>query len=530
MSRDAVDPSNRVVDVSPGPAEPPPVGGAMRADSEARRAGDTTQSVVRGARPVVIAQILTVATRAGVSLLTAVLLVPRDLGIIAIATTLMTFLDQIRDMGTGVALIQRAELRNSVVCTVFLFNLLLGGSVMLTQLAIAPPLASWLHEPRAQGILFALAPAAVVLSTGQVHHALLRRDLRYREIAIITMFSTVANAAVTIGGALSGLGAWALALGIGVGYAVDTLFCWYYDKWRPWSDWRVEWSALREVVGFSFHVFVANFVRFVFSQTDVIFVQRFLGTSALGLYAFVVRILSYPQSAISNIVGELTLPAFAKHQADDEALTRGLTRSAGVVAVLTFPMMAGLAAVARPAVDGVLADQWHDLTPLIWMLAPLGAGISISGMCGSILLAKGSGRRYVQWVVVNTIPGMVAFIIGLHWGLIGACALGTAAFFVFAPLYLYMCFRVIHLSVWRFLAGLIPTAAITGVMTAVVLGVDAVSSRFVPDPVVLFIGMVTGAAVYLGGMLLLRPAAFDDAIETILRRRRPVAADVVTEA
>jgi PST family polysaccharide transporter len=501
----------------------------LRHDSVERSTGDTTETVVRGARPMMTAQIVTVATRAIVSLLTAVLLVPKDLGIIAIAATIMMFLDQIRDMGTGVTLIQRAALKNSVICTIFLFNLLVGASLTLVQFATAAPLASWLNEPSARGVLMALAPCALILSTGQVHHALLRRDLRYREIALVSMFGTLANGIVTIAGALAGWGAWALAAGIGVGYLVDTALSWYYDKWRPWAEWHVDWRGTNEVVGFSLNVFFANFVRFLFAETDTIVVQLLLGTSSLGLYSYAQRILSYPQSAVSNIVGELTLPAFAKHQTDDEALARGITRSAGVVAVLTFPMMAGLAAVARPVVNGLLAPAWHDLTPLIWLLAPFGAGVSISVMCGSLLLAKGSGRGYFRWVMISTAPVMIAFVIGLYWGLIAACGFSTGVFFLLAPYYLHLCLREINLGVWRFLASLAPTAAITTVMVGVVLGVDALAGRYLSVLPVLAIGVASGGAVYLGAMYLFRPPAFEDAVSTILRRNRTAGDAVAAE-
>ena len=495
----------------------------IRADSESRLTGDTTTAVVAGARVVMLSQGFTITTRLVTSVLVAIMLGPKAIGVVAIAQTVMLLFDQIRDMGTGIALIQRPQLTNSIICTVFFFNVLVGLSLMLLQMAISQPVGELMRAPQAGAVLLALAPIPLILSLGQVHHALLRRDLKYREIGLLNAISAAANAVATIAGALAGLGAWALALGIAVGYCVDTALTWHFDKWRPWPSWQVEWRSMREIAGFSTHLFLANGVGFVFSQADKFLVGRWLGVASLGLYALAQRVLNYPRSAVSNVVGEVTLPAFAKHQADNSALQSGFTRSARVVALLTFPLMAGAAVVARPMVDGGMSPQWHDLAVLIWILAPLGAIQSITTLAGSLIMAKGRGGAYMWFTLLATLPVLATFAFCMRWGLAAACVGAAAMYVALTPFMLSMCFREIAMSRRKFFGDMAAVTLITVVMAAGVLGVESLLSGHVHDLTRMFVGIATGTAIYGGLMLLFRPAALKDTVEAVFRRRRQPA-------
>lgn len=492
----------------------------MRADSLSRSTGNTTSAVVSGARVVVLAQIFTLSTRFVMSVVLAILLLPRDIGVVAIAQTVMLFFDQIRDMGTGIALIQKAQLRNPMICTVFLFNVLLGAGLMLAQVALSEPVGAVMHEPQAGTILLALAPIPFVLSLGQVHHALLRRDLKYRQIAILNALAALANALASLLGALAGMGPWALALGIAVGYCVDTMLSWYFDDWRPWAAWKVEWRSMRDIAGFSTRIFAANAVGFLFSQSDKLLVGRWLGAGPLGLYSLAQRVLSYPRAAVSNMVGEVTLPAFAKHQADNVALQKGFVRAARVVALLTFPVMAGAAAVARPTVDGGLGPAWHGLTPLIWILAPLGAVQSITTLAGGLIVAKGRGGGYLSWTLLSSVPGLALFAIGLQWSLNWACIAGAGVYLLLTPLLLFLCFREVHLSVRTFARHMLAVTAISTVMAGVVVAVDATLGTSLPHLATMVVGIGVGVIVYVALLAIVRPAALTDTAEALFSRKR----------
>jgi PST family polysaccharide transporter len=473
--------------------------------------------LVSGAKALALAQIITQLARFGTNVVLAHLLAPRDFGLIAIGLVVILFLDQFRDLGTGVAVIQRKELSRDLINAVFFLNVLLGLALGLILLTGAGPITQIVSQDGNPNVLRAFAAITVLASLGQIHHALLRRDLRFRQLAFVTTADAVVNCTVSIFLAVVGFGVWALVIGTLAGALINTSAVWYLDRWRP--SRHVEFGTLRSIAGFSIHLFGSNFVNFFSAQSDKILVARFLGASALGIYGMATRILTYPLTSIAQVVAEVSFPAFARRQDDDAALRRGFLRATSVVALITFPLMAIVAAVARPAVDTVFGNNWRALTPLIWILAPIGAIQSVSVTANQILLAKGKATLLFRWVVFYSTVMLVAYIVGLHWGLVGLCLGSAIAIVMLTPLYLMLAFRTIDLPMTAYLRALMPIACCATAAAAAAWVTNTVVGRVADTSVVLTAGVIAGSAMYALTLLLVRPQALSD-VGLALQRRR----------
>jgi O-antigen/teichoic acid export membrane protein len=191
---------------------------------------------------------------------------------------------------------------------------------------------------------------------------------------------------------------------------------------------------------------------------------------------------------------------------------------------VTFPLMAIVAVVARPAVDTVFDARWESLTPLIWILAPVGAIQSVTGATYSLLMAKGHTGLLFRWVIFSSAMSFAGYIIGLHFdGLIGLCWATAITTGFLTPFNLVIVFRRIGLSLSTFVAPLIPITFGAFAGAGVALGVDDVVGRVAGPAVVLTAGVVAGFATVAGLTLLLRPQALEDGM-TALRSRGANAA------
>jgi lipopolysaccharide exporter len=485
-------------------------------EAELGAAPETTGTVASGTKAMAIAQVCAQVVRFATNIALAWLLVPRDFGLVAVATVVMTFLEQIKDMGTGAAIIQRRAISPDLVNGVFYLNLLMGLLVAVAMFATAGPLAGLMGNPAAANILRAFAGVTFIAAFGQVHHALLRRALRFKAIAVTSAVVAIVTSFVSVVGAALGMGVWALVLGTGVGTVVGTVMVWGYSPWRPAARWRG--AALHDIKGFSINLMAYNLLSFFFNQSDKILVGRWLGADALGIYALAQRVLMYPIASMSATVGEVVFPAFSRQQDDDDALYISFARAAGVMALLTFPLMAGAAVIARPGVATVFGSKWDSLVPLIWILAPTGAIQCVTFNTSSLLTAKGRPDLLFRWTVFSSAVVVVAYVVGLHWGLVGICAAYAIAIFFLAPLQMAFAFRSVGRGISGYVRELLPVTVITLVMAGVVFLVDTVSSRFLNDAAVAATGSVVGVVVYLLLIFTFRPRSLADAT-TALRSR-----------
>jgi PST family polysaccharide transporter len=473
--------------------------------------------VARGTRYTAASQVVTQLVRFGTNVVLARLLTPEDFGIVAIALVVTTLLDQVKDLGTGSAIIQRESVDDKLLNSVFYLNLALGAVLGLSIYLSAGPVASLLGAPQAAPVLQAFSVITVVTSLSQIHHSLLRRNLRFFEIGIVASVSAAATAVVSIIGALLGLNYWALVLGTAVGALVGTVLVWIYDRWRP--SLMLSLASLKSIWGYSVHLFLANILFIFFTQVDKIIIGRFIGSSALGTYTLAQRTVMSPITAVSTVVNEVSFPAFSRRQNDHAALRSGIIRSSQVVALVTFPAMIGLAVLADSAVPVVFGPQWYGLIPVIWLLAPIAAVQSMTVSSTQVLLAKGRSDWAFRWGVVYCLVLTVFELIGVRWGLVGVAAAYAAGILLLTPFELALAFRTIEMRLRDYLRELLPHVWITAVMAVCVAaaagGVRAVTEA---DWAELMVGSLVGLLVYGLLILIVRPPALYNALIVIRRR------------
>jgi lipopolysaccharide exporter len=490
---------------------------ASRVTTEPAESAADTTNVARGTRYTAVSQVFTQVVRFGTNIVLARLLTPEDFGIVAIALVVTMLLDQIMDLGTGSAIIQRKSVDDKLLNSVFYLNLALGALLGLSLYLSAGLVASLLGSPEAKPVLQAFSVVTAVTSLGQIHDALLRRNLRFGEIAIVTGVSAAATAVISIGGALLGLGYWALVLGTAVGALVGTVLVWIYDRWRP--SLMLSLASLKSIWGYSIHLFLSNMLFMFFTQVDKIIIGRFLGSTALGTYTLAQRTVTSPITAVSTVVNEVAFPAFSRRQNDHAALRSAFVRSSRVVALVTFPAMIGLAVLADPAVNVVFGSQWLDLIPVIWLLAPIAAVQSMTVNSTQMLLAKGRSDWAFRWGVVYCLVLTVLELLGVRWGLVGVAAAYAAGILLLTPFALALAFRTIEMRLRDYLRELLPHFWITAVM-AVCVAASARGVRAVTDAdwAELLVGCLVGVLVYGLLILIVRPPALHDALIVIRRR------------
>ena len=474
-----------------------------------------------GAKAMAISQVINQVARFGTNIVLARLLVPREFGLMTIALVVMAFLDQFRDLGTGIAIIQRRHLTQPLLNAVFFLNTVLGIALGATLLAAAGPITNLVAQDGNPNVLRAFAAITVLAALGQIHHALLRRGMRFKELAVVNVANSVVNGIVSVVLAVLGFGVWSLVIGTLAGALIDTGLVWYLDKWRPSRGLAL--GSLKSILGFSGNLFGSNLISFFFAQSDKVLVSRVLGAAPLGIYGMATRILTYPLTSIAQVVSEISFPAFARRQDNEAALRDGFVRATAVVALVTFPMMAIVAAVARPAVDTIFGPKWVRLTPLIWILAPIGAIQSATGTTYQLLMAKGQTGVLFRWMIFSSGVSVASYVIGLHWGLVGLCAASAIAIGLLTPINLLIVFRYIDLTLWSFCRPLIPIAFCAAAGAGAALAVDTAVGRVAGSAVVIVVGTITGCVVAGSLTWLLQPQALLDGLTALGRRRGPVS-------
>ncbi len=272
------------------------------------------------------------------------LLTPEDFGLVALAITLMAFLDGVVDLGFSTALvIQREDELEDWAETVFVGSVAIGFVLTCVVVALSPLGASFFGAPELVGIASALGCNFFLRTLGSTHYAIAQKRMDFRARTSAESADVLIRGLVGIGLAVAGFGAWSLVIGYLVGTVAMNVTLWRMVPWRP--RLRPQRAHLRELSGFGGTISAVSVAATFIAHVDYLFVGRVLGASALGLYTLGFRLPELIVLNISLVASQVLFPAFSSMAPED--LGRAFRISLRYTLMLSLPLAVGLIVLAE---------------------------------------------------------------------------------------------------------------------------------------------------------------------------------------
>ncbi|MGH3737179.1 MAG: lipopolysaccharide biosynthesis protein [Micromonosporaceae bacterium] len=438
-----------------------------------------------------------------VTFVLAWLLGPRVLGVATMAMVFVTLAQVLLQQGLISAIVQRVELRRDHLDAAFW--VLIGTSVLVGAgtLLLAPVWATVNRLPELTAVCVALIPLLPLQALAVVPEALLRRDLRFRPLALRATVSVVAGGAAGVTVAAYGGGVWALVVQQLVTAAVGVVVLWTAARWRP--RLRPTFRSMRDLAGFSTHSATAGLGVLVGNRADILVMGLFFGPLAVGLYRFASRITDLVVELSVRSLQQVALPELSRLQDDHAAFARRLGSLQHLGAVLGLPLLGVLSTVAAPVL-ALLGPEWLAAVEPLRLLCAIGA-IGVYGvLLGPALQAAGRPGMLSLLAWIRAGLGVAAFAIAgyafrdsavaVQVVAIAAIALGVQALITVVTTQLTL-HRVLGVRVGAVLAPTIPAAAAGGIAWLVGGLLDMFGGRALsPFAELLLYGSVTGVFAF----------------------------------
>lgn len=350
------------------------------------------------------------------TILVARILTPADIGLLTTATVFLSVVMMLSEFGIGTAVITMRELGPHELGQLHSFSALLGiGGTVLTAL-LAYPLGAFFRSPELPLVLMAVGSTFFMNSLQTVPASLLRRELRFRTIAIIDVTRGLIVPAVTVAGALLGMRYWALALGSVVGAAITSGLTLYHRR-VPFVRPRV--AGLAPVLHYSKHVLVGRLAWVTYQDGDFAVAGRRLGMADVGAYGMAWTLASAPIEKVTTVLADVTPTLFSAAQDDRAALRRYFLNLSEILCLATFPAALGLALVSPDLVQVALGPKWTGVSGPLSLLALYAGARSVTSLYGHLFNAVRE-TRFAMWSsLALAVLLMSGFIVGSNWGPVG---------------------------------------------------------------------------------------------------------------
>lgn len=345
------------------------------------------------------------------------LLSPSDFGLMSMSMLIIMFFILFKDMGTGAAVIQNKNLSEEALSSIYWFNVILGFIATLLVYSVAPLATDFFHQPEVEPVLNILSLTFLISGLGFIPKSLLERELAFNKLAKLETSAVLAGSIVGITLAVLGYGVWSLVFQSLTVTLLTTILLLTFSAWKPKAIFR--WTEIQSIGKYSFNLSGFNIFNYFARNADDILIARYLGAQELGYYNLAYRLLLYPLSTISGVVNRVMFPVYSQIQDDNARFRQAYLKVIGAISLITFPLMLGLMALAKPFVLTVFGAPWEPMIVLLVILAPLGMTQSIGTTVGSIYQAKGRTDWMFRWGFVSGTIVIISFIIGLQWGTVG---------------------------------------------------------------------------------------------------------------
>ena len=448
------------------------------------------------------------------------LLSPGEYGIVGMLAIFSLIAGNLQDSGFGVALINITDIKHEDYHSVFWFNI--GVSLLLYAVlfACAPLIAAFYHQPCLTSLSRFLFLGFIFAAIGIVPNAVLTRDLRVKEKAIVSLTALVVSGTVGVVMAFNGFSYWSLATQQVLYNVMICLGRYFFARWMP--TLHVTFAPVKRMFVFSYKVLITTVLTTINNNVLTVVFGRLFPAASVGDFTQANKWNTMANQLVSNTVAQVAQPVLTRINDDHERQRRVFGKMLRFTAFMAFPAMFGLALVAPQFILSAIGEQWINSIPLLQILCISGAFIPLYTVYQNLFLSLGKSDIYM-WLSIGQIIMMLIAVLACHSMGITAMVIAFAGITILWLLaWQVFASRLIGYRFTSMLRDLCPFMGIAlAVMGLTYLVTLPVSNRYL----LLVLRVIIAAALYTMTMKLSGARIFEECIEFVRNFRHKSTGD-----
>lgn len=450
-------------------------------------------------------------------ILLARLLTPNDYGMIAMLAIFMAVSQTFIDSGFGNALIRKPDRNEADKATVFFFNIFMAAACYGVIFLAAPFAAQFYNMPELADILRVLAINLVIQAFGSIQRLNLTIDLNFRMLAKISLSGAIVGGIAGLVCAYNGLGVWSLVVQQMATTSSSVVLFWVLVRWRPKSFFNKD--SFKNMFGFGSKLLFSGLINTIYNNVYDLIIGKVFAAATLGNFSRANHFANFPSSNITGIFQRVTFPVLSKIQDDHEKLRTGYLKFLNIATLVIFPLMIGLAALAKPFILLVLTEKWVEVILILQILCIAQMWHPVHAINLNILQVLGRSDLFLKLEIIKKIAGITILCITLPHGIIAMCLGQWVSTSFGLVVNTYYSGKLLNAGLFTQLKMYIPTLLNSLIMGAISLGV----TKTLPEKnylLQLILGITAGAAYYAVSNWFFNRKTVEELLEFLHRKKK----------
>ena len=438
------------------------------------------------------------------------LLDPSDFGLIAMAGVFTAISATFVDSGFSNALVRNKERTEMDYSTTFVTNVALSLFFCLLLCACSGLIADFYHQDKLRKIVILCASQLFLGSINAVQGTRLTINLDFRTKGIINVISVVITGLVTIAMAFMGYGVWSLIYPLFFKIVLEFFLYRYFQHWFP--KLQFSWESWKKSFSFGSKLLLSSLIYTVYHNIAPIIIGKKYTAADLGYYNKAEGYAALPAKTVNQVLSGVSFPVLAEVQDDYESLQSVYRRLIRLSAYVVFPLMMGIAALARPLVICLITEKWSQSILYLQVVCFSLMWHPIHALNINLLQVKGRSDLFLRLEILKTIVGITILFITVQISLLAMCV-GQVVNSLFALLInTFYTGKMIDVGFFKQMKDLLPSFLYSVSMGAVIW----FCIKLVPNLwVQLAVGIAVGAAYYLSVSKLTRSPELDYVVQLL---------------
>lgn len=346
---------------------------------------------------------------------------PEEYGIYGIMAIFIAISELLIDSGFGGALVQKKDVKQIDINTLFVTNLVISLILYLILFFAAPYIAIYYKIPELSLYIRVLGITIMFYSLTIVHITLLQKDLKFKKSANITVISTSLSVLLAVLIANFGGGIWALIFQPLLMSIFMAGILWTIER----RNISIQFSkdSFRELWSFGSKLLAANLLNTIYSNFITSVIPKISSIRNSGLYYQASRLNTIPNSMLQMTIDKAAFPVLTKESCSENVLKKARELNL-VINSITYSLFPFLSLFAVEIIFIILGRQWCEAASYLSILAWGGWGFMYQVLSRNIFKSVGDTKTILRVDMFKTLIGLIVLglstifgVMFLIWGI-----------------------------------------------------------------------------------------------------------------
>lgn len=350
-----------------------------------------------------------------VGIILARMLGPKEFGLIGMLSIFIAISQSFLDNGFRQALLRKQDCTDTDYSTVFYFNIVVSLFFYILLYTGAQLISNFYHEPLLKALIRVLGLVLIINALAIIQSTVLTKNINFRLQAKISIISSSVSGIVAIYMAYTGKGVWSLVALSVLRTAINSLLLWFWCKWKPVL--RFSTSSFIELFSFGSKLLISGLIDTVYRNIYYIIIGKYFTVAELGYYTRADQFQSLPSSNLQVVIGRVSYPVLSTMQDDIPRLCEAYKKLIKSTMLITFVLMLGLAAIAKPMIITLIGIKWLPCVIYLQMLCFVGMFYPLHALNLDMLQVQGRSDLFLRLEIIKKVLSVPIIIIGVMYGI-----------------------------------------------------------------------------------------------------------------